>query len=72
MEIMDDKMKKDLSGATPEDLLNEIQQLNEKLKKKTEDLSRARFRLRKAKISITRLKEIVAYQRSRIVELHDS
>jgi len=67
---MDNKMKKDLSGATTEDLLIEIQQLNEKLKKKTEDLSRARFRLRKAKILITRLKEIVAYQRSRIVELH--
>ena len=68
---MDNKMKKDWTGATTEELLTEIQELNEKLNKKTEDLSRARFRLRKAKIQITRLKEIVAYQRSRIVELHE-
>lgn len=65
------KMKNDLSKASTEDLLKEIQELQEKLKKKTEDLSRARFRLRKAKITITRLKEIVVYQRSRIVELHE-
>jgi hypothetical protein len=71
MEMMERKVKKDWADARPEDLVNEIQQLNEKLKKKTEDLSRARFRLRKAKIEITRLKEIVAYQRSRIVELHE-
>jgi hypothetical protein len=63
-------MKNDLTGATAEDLSNEIQHVKEKLKKKTEDLSRARFRLRKAKVTIARLKEIVAYQRSRIVELH--
>ena len=69
--MMERKGKKDWANARPEDLLNEIQQLNEKLKKKTEDLSRARFRLRKAKVEITRLKEIVAYQRSRIVELHE-
>lgn len=70
MEIMD-MMKKNWEEAGSEELRNEIQLLNEKVKKKTEDLSRARFRLRKAKVEIARLKEIVAYQRSRIVELHE-
>ena len=70
MEIKEERMKKEVTGSTAEELAVEVIQLKEKLKKKTEDLSRARFRLRKAKIQITRLKEIVAYQRSRIVELH--
>jgi hypothetical protein len=71
MEIKKERMKKAWEGVAPEEMVNEIQALSERLKRKTEDLSRARFRLRKAKIEITRLKEIVAYQRSRIVELHE-
>jgi hypothetical protein len=71
MEMMERKIKQNWAEARPDELLSEIQQLNEKLKKKTEDLSRSRFRLRKAKMEITRLREIIAYQRSRIVELHE-
>ena len=66
-----ERMKKNWEGAGSEELRNEIQLLNEQVKKKTEDLSRARFRLRKANVEIARLKEIVAYQRSRIVALHE-
>jgi len=55
---------------TQEDLVQVNSELKQKLAKKTEDLSRARFRLRKAKVEIARLKEIVSYQRGRILELH--
>ena len=71
MEIKESRMKKTWEEAGPEQMALEIQALCDRLKRKTEDLSRARFRLRKAKIEITRLKEIVTYQRSRIVELHE-
>jgi hypothetical protein len=49
----------------------EVAELKMKLAKRNEDLSRARFRLRKAKAEIVRLKEIVTYQRGRILELHE-
>ena len=63
-------MDKSLNGDTPEELQYENSILKQKVKKRNEDLSRARFRLRKAKAEIVRLKEIVSYQRARIVELH--
>jgi hypothetical protein len=65
-----ERTRKNWENAQPNDMVNEIVALSAKLKKKTEDLSRARFRLRKARVEISRLKEIVAYQRSRILELH--
>lgn len=58
-----------VENVTLEELTAENEELRKKLNKKTEDLSRARFRLRKAKAEIVRLKEIVSYQRGRIVEL---
>jgi hypothetical protein len=64
-------MKNNWKELGPDEMAIEIQALSERLKRKTEDLSRARFRLRKAKVEITRLKEIVSYQRTRIVELHE-
>jgi hypothetical protein len=63
-------MEKSANNATPDELLQENLALKQKLKKRNEELSRARFRLRKAKAEISRLKEIVTYQRGRIVELH--
>jgi hypothetical protein len=63
-------MQKSLNNAAPDELLQENSVLRQKLKKRNEDLSRTRFRLRKAKAEISRLKEIVTYQRGRIVELH--
>jgi hypothetical protein len=56
--------------ASTGELEQEITELRQKLAKKSEDLSRARFRLRKAKADNARLKEIVVYQRNRILELH--
>ena len=58
-------------GETKEELAGEVTELKRKLAKRNEDLSRARFRLRKAKAEIARLKEIVSYQRGRILELHE-
>lgn len=58
----------DEAGAA--ELVTENAELKRKLSKKNEDLSRARFRLRKARAEIVRLKQIVAYQRSRILELY--
>jgi len=64
-------MANTLNAAVPEDLAAQNAELKKKLAKRNEDLSRARFRLRKAKAEIARLKEIVTYQRARIVELHE-
>ena len=63
-------MEKSFNNTTSDALLQDNTLLKQKLKKRNEDLSRARFRLRKAKAEIARLKEIVSYQRARIVELH--
>ncbi len=46
-----------------------VEELRSKLKKKTEDLTRARQRLNKARTRIQKLKEIVNYQRDRIIKL---
>lgn len=46
-----------------------VEELQTKLKKKTEDLTRARQRLNKARTRIQKLKEIVNYQRDRIIKL---
>ncbi len=46
-----------------------IDELQQKLKKKTEDLTRTRQRLNKARARIQKLKEIVNYQRDRIIKL---
>lgn len=46
-----------------------IDELQQKLKKKTEDLTRTRQRLNKARARIQKLKEIVNYQRNRIIKL---
>lgn len=46
-----------------------VEELQTKLKKKTEDLTRARQRLNKARTRIQKLKEIVSYQRDRIIKL---
>jgi len=63
-------MGKSLNSPSPDELLLENAALKQKLKKRNENLSRARFRVRKAKAEISRLKEIVTYQRGRILELH--
>ena len=53
-----------------EELITLVNELYEKLKKKNQDLTRTRERLSKARSRIQKLKDIVSYQRERIIELH--
>lgn len=59
-----------LRTAGHEELIGIVNDLREKLKKKNQDLTRARERLSKARSRIQKLKGIVTYQRGRIIELH--
>lgn len=54
-----------------EQLIELVNDLKQKLQKKTEDLTRTRQRLNKAKLRIQRLRGIVHYQRQRIITLHN-
>lgn len=62
--------KKPLSDTQIENLIELVNELQQKVKKKNEQLTLARHRLGNAKRSIKRLQEIIAYQRERILELH--
>jgi hypothetical protein len=62
--------KKPLSETQIENLIELVKELQQKVKKKNEHLTLARYRLGNAKRSIKRLQEIIAYQRERILELH--
>lgn len=57
---------------TVEELMEVIKDLEQRLKKKTEDLTRTRNRLNKSRSNVKRLKEIVAYQRQRIIQLYEA
>lgn len=61
-------MKK--TNPTQSDLAAQVADLQLRLKKKTEDLTRTRQRLNRARNSISRLKRIVQYQRERIIKLY--
>ncbi len=65
------KMKAELAEASVDELLEAIHDLEVKLKKKTEDLTRTRDRLNKSRSNVKRLKEIINYQRQRILQLYD-
>lgn len=60
----------ELEEAEPSVLVEIVKDLEQRLKKKTEDLTRTRHRLQKARTNVQRLKQIIAYQRSRLVTLH--
>jgi hypothetical protein len=51
-------------------LLAEIATLNDKLKKRTSDLHKARTRLAASKGKIHKLKAAIVYQRARILQLY--
>lgn len=68
---MASKAKKSLMEAEPEQLVNIIGELEAKLKKKNEALARTRIQLTKARHSVQRLKDIVLYQRERILKLYE-
>ena len=59
-----------MEEAEPSVLVEIVKDLEQRLKKKTEDLTRTRHRLQKARTNVQRLKQIIAYQRSRLVALH--
>lgn len=65
------KMKAELAEASVDELLEAIHDLEVKLRKKTEDLTRTRDRLNKSRSNVKRLKEIINYQRQRILQLYD-
>ena len=58
--------------TTTDEMVVIIRELEGRLKKKTEDLTRTRDRLNKARGNVKRLKEIVTYQRERIIQLHEN
>ncbi|HMJ68245.1 MAG TPA: hypothetical protein VK508_05095 [Cyclobacteriaceae bacterium] len=62
--------QKRLAKASQDELIAMVTDLKEKLKKKGQDLTRARERLSKARSRIQKLKGIVTYQGQRIIELH--
>jgi hypothetical protein len=53
-------------------LLKEVEELQQKLKKRNSELTLARTRLRIAKTRLIKLKGTVKFQRDRIVELYAS
>lgn len=61
---------KALSESQIENLIELVDELQQKIKRKNQHLTLARHRLGNAKRSIKRLQEIIAYQRERILELH--
>ncbi|MBA4056533.1 MAG: hypothetical protein C0490_17595 [Marivirga sp.] len=62
--------RKTLTETQTENLIELVNELRQKVKRKHEHLTLARHRLGNAKRSIKRMQEIIAYQRERILELH--
>ncbi|MFD0999137.1 hypothetical protein ACFQ21_07455 [Ohtaekwangia kribbensis] len=59
-----------LSDLDRENLLLMIAVLQEKLKRKNDQLHRTQIKLNTAKGKLTRMKDTVAYQRKRLLELY--
>jgi hypothetical protein len=62
--------RKALTETQIENLIELVDELQQKIKRKNEQLTLARHRLGNAKRSIKRLQQIIAFQRERILELH--
>jgi hypothetical protein len=63
-------MKRELTESQIENLIELVEELQWRLKKKNAQLTASRNRLNNAKRSIKRLQGIVSYQRERILELY--
>jgi hypothetical protein len=63
--------KRDLSETQIENLIELVQELQLKLKRKNEYLTMSRHRLSNAKRNIKRLQGIISYQRERILKLYN-
>lgn len=61
---------KDLMLSDKETLLQLIEELQSKLKKKNTELYRARLKLRQARSRMMKMKDTVEFQRKRIIELY--
>jgi hypothetical protein len=61
---------KDLMLSDKETLLQFIDELQTKLKKKNFELNRARTKLNQARARMMKMKDTVEFQRKRIIELH--
>jgi len=64
--------KKKIDLSDKDALVEMVHDLQDRLKRKNEDLSRARKKLNAAKSTIMRMKNTVEYQRKRIIELYPS
>jgi peptidoglycan hydrolase CwlO-like protein len=64
--------RKALTEIQVENLLEQLDELRQKVNRRNQQLTLARYRLGNAKRNIKRLQEIIAYQRQRIVQLHPS
>lgn len=64
--------RKHIVWSDKETLVQMVVELQLKLKKKNDELTRARVRLSHAKSRLRRLKDTVASQRKRIIELYSS
>lgn len=61
---------KDLMTSDKETLLQLIEELQGKLKKKKQELNRARIKLNQARSRMMKMKDTVEFQRKRIIELY--
>ncbi|HEY0740476.1 MAG TPA: hypothetical protein VGD40_03405 [Chryseosolibacter sp.] len=61
---------KDLMTSDKETLLQLIEELRGKLKKKNSELHRARLKLSQARSRMMKMKDTVEFQRKRIIELY--
>ena len=62
---------KNLSETQIENLIELVNELQQKLKRKNEHLTMSRQRLNNAKRNIKRLQGIISYQRERILKLYN-
>ncbi len=61
---------KDLMLSDKETLLQLIEELRGKLKKKKQELNRTRIKLSQARSRMMKMKDTVEFQRKRIIELY--
>jgi hypothetical protein len=62
--------KKVVMTSDKETLIQMVMDLQLRLKKKSTELHRTRLKLKVAKTKMTKMKDTVAYQRNRILELY--
>lgn len=64
--------RKKLAHSDRDDLIEIIELLNEKRKKKNDELARVREKLKHAKSRLLKMQSVISHQRKRIIELYPS